>query len=59
MATILGSRNADRLSANIELPRDEAMSRFAPQKDVGVIKQAMAKQCMNTLSTFRARTRPP
>ena len=33
---------ADRLSANIELPRDEAMGRFAPQKDVAVIKQAMA-----------------
>lgn len=33
---------ADRLSANIELPRDEAMGRFAPQKDVGVIKKAMA-----------------
>ena len=33
---------ADRLSANIELPRDEAMGRLAPQKDVGVIKQAMA-----------------
>ena len=33
---------ADRLSANIELPRDEAMGRFAPQKNVGVIKKAMA-----------------
>ena len=33
---------ADRLSANIELPRDEAMGRLAPQKDVGVIKKAMA-----------------
>jgi len=33
---------ADRLSANIELPRDEALSRLAPQKDVGVIKRAMA-----------------
>lgn len=33
---------ADRLSANIELPRDEAMGRFAPQKDVSVIKKAMA-----------------
>jgi putative DNA modification/repair radical SAM protein len=33
---------ADRLSANVELPRDEAMGRFAPQKDVGVIKKAMA-----------------
>ncbi len=33
---------ADRLSANIELPRDEAMGRLAPQKDVNVIKKAMA-----------------
>jgi len=33
---------ADRLSANIELPRDEALARLAPQKDVGVIKKAMA-----------------
>jgi putative DNA modification/repair radical SAM protein len=33
---------ADRLSANIELPRDEALHRLAPQKDVGVIKKAMA-----------------
>jgi putative DNA modification/repair radical SAM protein len=32
---------ADRLSANIELPRDEALARLAPQKDVGVIKRAM------------------
>ena len=34
---------ADRLSANIELPRDEALKRLAPQKDVGVIKQAMGR----------------
>ena len=33
---------ADRLSANVELPRDEAMGRLAPQKDVNVIKKAMA-----------------
>ena len=33
---------ADRLSANIELPRDEALNRLAPQKDVRVIKKAMA-----------------
>ncbi|HEY0102971.1 MAG TPA: putative DNA modification/repair radical SAM protein [Brevundimonas sp.] len=32
---------ADRLSANIELPRDEALHRLAPQKDVNVIKKAM------------------
>ncbi len=34
---------ADRLSANIELPRDEALLRLAPQKDVGVIKRAMGQ----------------
>jgi putative DNA modification/repair radical SAM protein len=34
---------ADRLSANIELPRDEALRRLAPQKDVGVIKRAMGR----------------
>ncbi len=34
---------ADRLSANIELPRDEALRRLAPQKDVGVIKRAMGQ----------------
>ncbi|MDQ8028033.1 MAG: putative DNA modification/repair radical SAM protein [Brevundimonas sp.] len=34
---------ADRLSANIELPRDEALQRLAPQKDVRVIKKAMGQ----------------
>ncbi|MGZ9114314.1 MAG: putative DNA modification/repair radical SAM protein [Brevundimonas sp.] len=34
---------ADRLSANIELPRDEALGRLAPQKNVGVIKRAMGQ----------------
>lgn len=34
---------ADRLSANIELPRDEALARLAPQKDVAVIKKAMSQ----------------
>jgi putative DNA modification/repair radical SAM protein len=34
---------ADRLSANIELPRDEALKRLAPQKDVGIIKKAMGQ----------------
>ncbi len=34
---------ADRLSANVELPRDEAMSRLAPQKDTAVIKKAMSQ----------------
>ncbi|MGV8928841.1 MAG: putative DNA modification/repair radical SAM protein [Brevundimonas sp.] len=34
---------ADRLSANIELPRDAALKRLAPQKDAGVIKKAMGQ----------------
>ena len=34
---------ADRLSANIELPRDEALKRLAPQKDGGVIRKAMGQ----------------
>ena len=34
---------ADRLSANIELPREEALTRLAPQKDMAVIKKAMGQ----------------
>ncbi|NBW09936.1 MAG: putative DNA modification/repair radical SAM protein [Caulobacteraceae bacterium] len=34
---------ADRLSANIEVPREEALGRLAPQKDIGVIKKAMGQ----------------
>lgn len=53
---------ADRLSANIELPRDEAMGRLAPQKDVGVIKKAMADvrlKVQAAKSDRTARARPP
>lgn len=32
---------ADRVSINIELPRDESLRALAPQKDAGVIKKAM------------------
>ena len=32
---------ADRLSVNIELPKDESLAAFAPEKDPGVIKKAM------------------
>jgi putative DNA modification/repair radical SAM protein len=32
---------ADRLSINIELPKDESLARFAPEKDVTGIKKAM------------------
>ncbi|MHC3125903.1 radical SAM protein [Brevundimonas sp. GN22] len=34
---------ADRLSANIELPRDEALGRLAPEKDARVIRKAMGQ----------------
>ncbi|CAN5258765.1 putative DNA modification/repair radical SAM protein [soil metagenome] len=34
---------ADRLSANIELPREEVLTRLAPQKSMGVIKKAMSQ----------------
>ena len=34
---------ADRLSANIELPRDEALGRLAPEKDASVIRKAMGQ----------------
>ncbi len=53
---------ADRLSANIELPRDEALSRLAPQKDVGVIKKAMGqvRQAVEAAKPARRdRARPP
>ena len=32
---------ADRVSINIELPKDESLATFAPEKDVGVIRKAM------------------
>jgi putative DNA modification/repair radical SAM protein len=53
---------ADRLSANIELPRDEALKRLAPQKDVGVIKKAMGRVRLKMeagLPEKRDRARPP
>ncbi len=53
---------ADRLSANIELPRDEALKRLAPQKDVGVIKKAMGQVRLRGLEARpgkRDRIKPP
>ena len=53
---------ADRLSANIELPRDEALQRLAPQKDVGVIKKAMGQVRLKVEAAKpgkRDRARPP
>ncbi|MGQ3068699.1 MAG: putative DNA modification/repair radical SAM protein [Brevundimonas sp.] len=53
---------ADRLSANIELPRDEALERLAPQKSVGVIKNAMSQVRLRgeeARPEKRDRKRPP
>lgn len=53
---------ADRLSANIELPRDEALERLAPQKSVGVIKKAMSQVRLRGEAAKpekRDRKRPP
>lgn len=53
---------ADRLSANIELPRDEAMVRLAPQKDTGVIKKAMSQVRLKVEAARpakRDKARPP
>jgi putative DNA modification/repair radical SAM protein len=36
-------RYADRVSINIELPRDESLAAFAPQKDAVNIKRAMGR----------------
>lgn len=32
---------ADRVSINVELPREESLTTFAPEKDAGVIRKAM------------------
>ncbi|KQS55771.1 radical SAM protein [Brevundimonas sp. Leaf363] len=53
---------ADRLSANIELPRDEALARLAPQKDVSVIKRAMGQVRMKVEAarpSKKDRAKPP
>jgi putative DNA modification/repair radical SAM protein len=36
-------KHADRLSINIELPSEESVRRFAPEKDVGAIRGAMGR----------------
>ncbi|WP_420470680.1 putative DNA modification/repair radical SAM protein [Brevundimonas sp. FT23042] len=53
---------ADRLSANIELPRDEALQRLAPQKDAGVIKKVMGQVRLGVEAAKpakRDRNKPP
>jgi len=53
---------ADRLSVNIELPRDESLAAFAPEKDAGVIKKAMGAVRMKLQEAKPSRSdrkRPP
>jgi putative DNA modification/repair radical SAM protein len=52
---------ADRVSINIELPRDESLASLAPEKDVGVIKKAMgAVRLDETAAKEKGRkARPP
>ena len=53
---------ADRLSANIELPRDEAMATLAPQKNARAIRQAMGRvrrRLEASEAPERGRVRPP
>ena len=52
---------ADRVSINIELPRDESLSRLAPEKDMQGIKKAMgAVRLSSEAAKDKGRkTRPP
>ncbi|WP_292052185.1 MULTISPECIES: putative DNA modification/repair radical SAM protein [unclassified Brevundimonas] len=58
----LAGRYADRLSANIELPRDEALGRLAPEKDAGVIRKTMGQvrlRMEEAKPARRERIKPP
>ena len=58
----LAGRYADRLSANIELPRDEALGRLAPEKDAGVIRKTMGQvrlKMEEAKPARRERIKPP
>lgn len=37
------ARHADRISINLELPKQESLARFAPEKNLGRTKQAMGR----------------
>src|SRR5690606_5248731 len=53
---------ADRLSANIELPRDEALGRLAPEKDARLIRKTMGQVRLRMEAARpekRDRLRPP
>ena len=52
---------ADRVSINIELPKDESLEALAPQKDSGVIKKAMGgvRLSLEESREPARRTKPP
>jgi putative DNA modification/repair radical SAM protein len=52
---------ADRVSINIELPKDESLTRLAPEKDSVVIKKAMGKVRLgiDAARPAKAKARPP
>ena len=53
---------ADRVSINIELPRDDSLVRLAPEKDAVVIKRAMGKVRLGIderKAEVKAKARPP
>lgn len=53
---------ADRVSINIELPKDESLARFAPEKDVVQIKRAMGGVRLaidDRADAVKAKLKPP
>ena len=54
-------RYADRLSVNIELPKDDSLAELAPEKDVVGIKRAMGavKASIAETTDASARAKPP
>jgi len=53
---------ADRVSINIELPKDESLARFAPEKDVVKIKRAMGGVRLaieDRADAVKAKLKPP
>ncbi len=52
---------ADRVSINIELPKDDSLIRLAPEKDAVVIKKAMGKVRTGIVAAKddKSRARPP
>ncbi len=51
-------RHADRLSINVELPSENSLSRFAPEKNAGSIRRSMGRM-RSRIETSRAERRAP